>query len=79
MARPMPAPLRKCRRSTRRLRPRLHPRQQDLALQLDALNQAGGERIFRDIGSGALRKRPSSTRRMPGIPALRRHARRLAP
>jgi hypothetical protein len=31
--------------------------QQDLALQLDALNQAGCERIFRDVGSGTLRKR----------------------
>jgi hypothetical protein len=44
-------------RSTRRLRPR-STRQQDLALQLDALNQAGCERIFRDVGSGTLRKRP---------------------
>jgi len=33
-------------------------RQQDLALQLDALNRAGCERIFRDVGSGTLRKRP---------------------
>jgi predicted site-specific integrase-resolvase len=58
---------------------RVSTRQQDLALQLDALNQAGCERIFRDVGSGTLRKRPSSTRRVPGIPALRRqHARRLA-
>jgi hypothetical protein len=37
---------------------RLHPRQRDLALQHDALNQAGCERIFRDVGSGTLRKRP---------------------
>jgi predicted site-specific integrase-resolvase len=41
---------------------RVSTRQQDLALQLDALNQAGCERIFRDVGSGTLRKRPSSTR-----------------
>jgi Resolvase, N terminal domain len=37
---------------------RVCTRQQDLALQLDALNQAGCERIFRDVGSGTLRKRP---------------------
>jgi hypothetical protein len=37
---------------------RVSTRQQDLALQLDALNQAGCERIFRDVGSGTLRKRP---------------------
>ncbi|MGA2929383.1 MAG: recombinase family protein [Solirubrobacteraceae bacterium] len=37
---------------------RVSTRQQDLALQLDALNQAGCERIFRDVGSGTIRKRP---------------------
>ncbi|MGO9959503.1 MAG: recombinase family protein [Solirubrobacteraceae bacterium] len=40
------------------LRTGVPTRQQDLALQLDALNQAGCERIFRDVGSGTLRKRP---------------------
>jgi DNA invertase Pin-like site-specific DNA recombinase len=33
-------------------------RQQDLALQLDALEQARCARVFRDVGSGTLRKRP---------------------
>jgi DNA invertase Pin-like site-specific DNA recombinase len=33
-------------------------RQQDLSLQLDALEQAGCARVFRDVGSGTLRKRP---------------------
>jgi hypothetical protein len=33
-------------------------RQQDLALQLDSLEQAGCARIFRDVGSGTIRKRP---------------------
>ena len=37
---------------------RVSTRQQDLALQLDALQRAGCERIFRDVGSGTLRKRP---------------------
>jgi DNA invertase Pin-like site-specific DNA recombinase len=31
---------------------------QDLALQLDALEQAGCARVFRDVGSGTIRKRP---------------------
>ncbi len=31
---------------------------QDLALQLDALQQAGCERVFRDVGSGTIRRRP---------------------
>lgn len=33
-------------------------RQQDLALQLQALEQAGCARIFRDVGSGTIRRRP---------------------
>jgi len=37
---------------------RVSTRQQDLALQLDALEQAGCERVFRDVGSGTIRKRP---------------------
>jgi DNA invertase Pin-like site-specific DNA recombinase len=37
---------------------RVSTRQQDLALQLDALQQAGCARIFRDVGSGTIRKRP---------------------
>jgi DNA invertase Pin-like site-specific DNA recombinase len=32
--------------------------QQNLALQLDALNGAGCERVYRDIGSGSLKDRP---------------------
>ena len=32
--------------------------EQNLALQLDALKQAGCARIFRDVGSGTIRKRP---------------------
>jgi DNA invertase Pin-like site-specific DNA recombinase len=31
---------------------------QDLALQLDALRSAGCERIYRDVGSGSIRRRP---------------------
>ena len=31
---------------------------QDLALQLDALQSAGCERIYRDVGSGSIRRRP---------------------
>ena len=37
---------------------RVSTRQQDPALQLDALKQAGCARIFRDVGSGTIRKRP---------------------
>jgi DNA invertase Pin-like site-specific DNA recombinase len=37
---------------------RVSTRQQDLALQLDALEQAGCARVFRDVGSGTIRKRP---------------------
>ena len=37
---------------------RVSTRQQDLALQLDALKQAGCARTFRDVGSGTIRKRP---------------------
>jgi hypothetical protein len=33
-------------------------RQQDLTLQLNALQQADRARIFRDVGSGTIRKRP---------------------
>ncbi len=32
--------------------------QQNLALQLDALEQAGCRRVFRDVGSGSLKHRP---------------------
>jgi DNA invertase Pin-like site-specific DNA recombinase len=32
--------------------------EQDLALQLDALGDAGCTRVFRDTGSGSLRQRP---------------------
>jgi DNA invertase Pin-like site-specific DNA recombinase len=31
---------------------------QDLALQVDALQSAGCERIYRDVGSGSIRRRP---------------------
>jgi DNA invertase Pin-like site-specific DNA recombinase len=31
---------------------------QDLALQLDALRSVGCERIYRDVGSGSIRRRP---------------------
>jgi DNA invertase Pin-like site-specific DNA recombinase len=37
---------------------RVSTRQQDLTLQLDALEQAGCARIFKDVGSGTIRKRP---------------------
>jgi len=37
---------------------RVSTRGQDLALQLDALTQAGCERTFQDVGSGTLRHRP---------------------
>jgi DNA invertase Pin-like site-specific DNA recombinase len=37
---------------------RVSTRQQDLGLQLDALEQAGCARIFKDVGSGTIRKRP---------------------
>jgi len=37
---------------------RVSTRQQDLSLQLDALEQAGCARVFRDVGSGTIRKRP---------------------
>ena len=33
-------------------------RSQDLALQLDALDRGGCARVFRDVGSGTLRRRP---------------------
>ncbi len=31
---------------------------QDLALQLDALQQAGVDRVYQDVGPGSLRSRP---------------------
>ena len=31
---------------------------QDLALRVDALQSAGCERIYRDVGSGSIRRRP---------------------
>ena len=37
---------------------RVSTRGQDLALQLDALEHAGCARVFRDVGSGTLRRRP---------------------
>jgi DNA invertase Pin-like site-specific DNA recombinase len=37
---------------------RVSTRQQDLTLQLDALDLAGCARIFKDVGSGTIRKRP---------------------
>ena len=37
---------------------RVSTRGQDLALQLDALERAGCERIFEDVGSGTIRQRP---------------------
>jgi DNA invertase Pin-like site-specific DNA recombinase len=37
---------------------RVSTRQQDLTLQLDALERAGCARIFKDVGSGTIRKRP---------------------
>ena len=37
---------------------RVSTRVQDLALQLDALDHVGCERIYRDIGSGTIRRRP---------------------
>jgi DNA invertase Pin-like site-specific DNA recombinase len=37
---------------------RVSTRAQDLALQLDALERAGCERIFKDVGSGTIRQRP---------------------
>jgi DNA invertase Pin-like site-specific DNA recombinase len=37
---------------------RVSTRQQDLALQLADLQRAGCERIFRDVGSGTIRRRP---------------------
>jgi DNA invertase Pin-like site-specific DNA recombinase len=37
---------------------RVSTRGQDLALQLDALEQAGCVRVFRDVGSGTIRHRP---------------------
>ena len=33
-------------------------RAQDLALQLDALEHAGCQRVYRDVGSGSIRARP---------------------
>jgi len=37
---------------------RVSTRGQDLALQLEALEQAGCARIFQDVGSGTIRRRP---------------------
>jgi DNA invertase Pin-like site-specific DNA recombinase len=37
---------------------RVSTRAQDLTLQLDALEQAGCERVYRDVGSGTIRRRP---------------------
>ena len=37
---------------------RVSTRHQDLSLQLDALTKAGCTRVFKDVGSGTLRKRP---------------------
>src|SRR5436853_3735046 len=37
---------------------RVSTRAQDLALQLDALQQAGCERVYKDVGSGTIRHRP---------------------
>jgi hypothetical protein len=37
---------------------RVSTREQDLALQLDGLDQAGCARVFRDVGSGTIRRRP---------------------
>ena len=37
---------------------RVSTRGQDLALQLDAFEQVGCERIYKDVGSGTIRRRP---------------------
>jgi DNA invertase Pin-like site-specific DNA recombinase len=37
---------------------RVSTRQQDVALQLADMQRAGCERIFRDVGSGTIRRRP---------------------
>jgi DNA invertase Pin-like site-specific DNA recombinase len=37
---------------------RVSTRQQDLSLQLEALTKAGCARVFKDVGSGTIRKRP---------------------
>ena len=37
---------------------RVSTRAQDLALQLDALERAGCERVYKDVGSGTIRRRP---------------------
>jgi DNA invertase Pin-like site-specific DNA recombinase len=37
---------------------RVSTRGQELALQLDALSQAGCQRIYKDVGSGTIRRRP---------------------
>ena len=37
---------------------RVSTRAQDLALQLDALEHAGCERVYQDVGSGSIRSRP---------------------
>jgi DNA invertase Pin-like site-specific DNA recombinase len=34
--------------------------EQNLDVQLDALEAAGGKRAFRDVGSGSLKHRPSA-------------------
>ena len=40
---------------------RVSTRAQDLALQLDALERVGCERVYEDVGSGTIRRRPNST------------------
>ena len=37
---------------------RVSTRAQDLALQLDAFERAGCERVYKDVGSGTIRRRP---------------------
>ena len=75
--RPMPAPMRKGRRSTRRLRPRLHPPAGPCA----TTRRAQRGRLRADLPRRRLRHPAQAppARRVSGIPALRRHARRLAP
>lgn len=40
------------------MRARVSTPAQDLTLQLDALTSAGCERVYRDVGSGSIRRRP---------------------